>query len=250
MNDMEFELELLRHSLILKDSMAAPFSFEMEELIMKKATENKNNLSLRKTVAIIAVAACFLLGSTAFASGVLTGWFSAAEKEYASLPSEDEYVQDIGYEPVLIEEFSNGYRYKTGYVVDNQHANSKTGQLEEFKSATFEYEKDGNLVLFSQEKFDSAVNSGSIVDSFTGIDLYYKSYINKIVPEDYQMTEADKEAEAKGELVFSWGSDRVMTMEVKSLTWIKDGIQFMLLQMDGELTAGDMAAMAKEAIAK
>ena len=60
----------------------------------------------------------------------------------------------------------------------------------------------------------------------------------------------DKEAEEKGELVFTWGSDSVQTMEVKSLQWMRDGVQYMLLQMGGELDAEDMVAMAKEAIAK
>ena len=63
------------------------------------------------------------------------------------------------------------------------------------------------------------------------------------------MTEADKEAEEKGELVFSWGSDSVQIMEVKNACWSEDGISYMLLQTGGELTENDMVSMAKEAIA-
>lgn len=250
MDMYSFEQRLYSHAVCLKDSMAAPFSNETEEHVMKKATEGRKFISFRKTIAIAAVAATFLLGSTAFASGVLTGWFSYSEKEYASVPTEQEFVEDVGYAPVLIQEFENGYSYETGYVIDNEHADSKTAVVEKFKSAMFEYTKDGNTVYFSQDKFDSAVNSGSIVDSFAGVELYWKSYTNKIVPEDYQMTEADEQAQESGELVFTWGSDSVQTMEVKSLQWMRDGVQYMLLQMGGELGAEDMIAMAKEAIAK
>ena len=159
-------------------------------------------------------------------------------------------TEELGFAPVLIDEFENGYSYETGYVIDNEHADSKTAVVEKFKSAMFEYTKDGNTVYFSQDKFDSAVNSGSIVDSFAGVELYWKSYTNKIVPEDYQMTEADEQAQESGELVFTWGSDSVQTVEVKSLQWMRDGVQYMLLQMGGELGAEDMITMAKEAIAK
>ena len=250
MKNSVFEEQLYAHAACLKDSMAAPFSNETEDFIMKKAAEGKKIINYKKLVAIVAVAAVFLMGSTAFATGMLEGWFSYPDKEYESLPSEQEYITDVGYAPVLIQDFENGYSYETGYVVNNEHADGKTGQVEKFKSAMFEYTKDSNSIYFSQEKFDSAVNTGSVVDSFAGTDLYWKSYMNKIVPEDYQMTEADKEAEARGELVFSWGSDSVKTMEVKSVMWTKDGIHFCLMQMGGELSADDMTVMAKEALAK
>ena len=165
------------------------------------------------------------------------------------MPSEQEYMADVGYAPVLIQEFENGYSYNTGYVVNNEHADSKTGEVEKFKSAMFEYEKNGELLYFWQEKSDSISLDGAVVDSFAGVDIYYSSYMNKIVPEDYQMTEADKEAEEKGELVFNWGSDNVQIMEVKNACWSEDGISYMLLQTGGELTENDMVSMAKEAIA-
>lgn len=249
MKNPVFEEQLYAHAACLKDSMAAPFSNETEDFIMKKAAEGKKIINYKKLIAIVAVAAVFLMGSTAFASGMLEGWFSYPDKEYESLPSEQEYIEDVGYAPVLIQDFENGYSYKTGYVVDNEYADSKTGEVEKFKSAMFEYEKNGELLYFWQEKSDSISLNGDVVDSFAGVDVYYSSYMNKIVPEDYQMTEADKEAEAKGELVFSWGSDSVQIMEVKNTSWAKDGISYMLLQTGGNLTEPEMISMAKQAIA-
>ena len=250
MKTAEFEERLHAHAAVLRDSMSAPFSNETEDFIMKKAAERKKIVHFRKVFAIAAVAAVFLMGSTAFASGMLSGWFSHSEKEYASMPSEQEYIEDVGYAPVLIQEFENGYGYKTGYVVDNEYADSKTGEVEKFKSAMFEYEKDGNLIYFWQEKSDSISLNGAVADSFAGVDIYCSSYMNKIVPEDYRMTEADKEAEANGEVIFSWGSDSVQTMEVKTVSWAKNGISYMILQTDGDLAENDMIVMAKEAIAK
>lgn len=217
---------------------------------MKKAAESRKVINYKKAIAIIAVAATFLLGSTAFACGVLDGWFSHSDKEYYELPTEQQFVEDVGYAPVLIQEFENGYAFINGYVVDNERADSETALVEKFTSAMFEYEKDGDIVFFAQEKFDAAQPQGTLVDSFAGVDIYYFGYMNKIVPADYQMTEADKMAEEKGELVFTWGSDSVQTMEVKSLTWMRDGILYNLLQTGGELDAEELVSMAKEAIAK
>lgn len=250
MKNTGFEQRLYEHASCLKENMTAPFSNETEDFIMKKAAESKKTVNYKKVIAVVAVAACFLLGSTAFATGVLSGWFSHSEKEYAALPSEQEYLEDVGYAPVLIQEFENGYSYKTGYAVNNDRADSDTAVVESFMSGMFEYEKDGNTVSFWQEKYDGAQEYGTKVDSFAGVDLYYSSYMNKIVPEDYQMTEADEEARTKGELVFTWGSDSVQVIEVKSVQWIKDDIHFMLLQTGGELGADELCSMAKEAIAK
>lgn len=248
MKTSEFEMQLYGHAARIKEQMAAPFENEKEGFEMKNA-DKKRIVNYKKIMSIVAVAAVFALGSTAFAGGVLSGWFSHSEKEYTSIPSEQEYIDDVGYAPVLIRSFENGYSYKTGYVVDNEHADAKTGEVEKFKSAMFEYEKDGDLLYFWQEKSDSISLNGAVVDSFAAVDIYYSSYMNKIVPEDYRMTEADKEAEEKGELVFSWGSDSVQIVEVKSLSWAKDGISYMLLQTGGKLTEAEMISMAKEAIA-
>lgn len=243
----DFEKRMYRHAVVLKNTMQSPSCVQTEELVMKNTA--KKVINYKKLVAIVAVAACFLLGSTAFASGVLTGWFSSADKEYSSMPTEQECIEDVGYAPVLVQEFENGYSYSTGYVVNNERADEKTGEVDKFKSAMFEYEKDGDIVYFWQEKYEGAGVNGTLVDSFAGVDIYYYSYTNKIVPVDYQMTEADVEAEENGEVIFSWGSDEVMVMEVKNLMWLKDGVQYSLLQTGGLLSCDELCAMAKEAIA-
>lgn len=202
----------------------------------------------KKVALIVTVLTIFFMSSTAFSRYVPAGIVSTKDKQYPYLPTEQEYVDDIGFKPVLIQEFKNGYCYRNGYVVNDGHADSKSSQIEEFNSSIFEYEKDGDLVCFCQVSAEFATNRGAIVDSFTGVELYYKSYTNKIVPEDYQMTEADKTAEEKGELIFTWGSDTVEIIEVKSLMWIKENIQYSLLQTGGLLGAKDMCEMAKEAL--
>ena len=62
------------------------------------------------------------------------------------------------------------------------------------------------------------------------------------------MTDEDKKAEENGELVFSWGSDEVKISEVSSVQWVKDGIQYMLMQIDGKLSENELRDMAADLI--
>lgn len=211
-------------------------------------------MKLKKKISLIAIAATLVLGITVFAAtGIITNWYSSSSSipEYKSLPSEEQAVNDIGYEPILIETFENGYSFKNGSVIDNNLTDENNNSVEKFKSVMFRYEKDGDVVNFSQEKFNSGIDiKGDIVATIDGVDVYYDSYTNKIVPPDYKMTDEDKKAEENGELVFSWGSAEVDIIEVQSVTWSENGTHYLLMQMDGKLSAEELADMASEVINK
>ena len=221
---------------------------------VKKANYRKEGSYMKsnKKISLIAIAAALALGATVFAaSGIVTTWFSSSSSkpEYKSLPSAEQVKSDIGYEPVLIDTFENGYTFKDGSVINNKLADESGNSVEKFKSVSFEYEKNGDRVIFSQDKFNSELDTeGEIISTFSGTDIYYFSYTNKIVPTDYKMTEEDKKAEENGELVFSYGSSKVEICEVQSVTWRNNGIQYQLLQIDGKLSADDLAKMAEEII--
>lgn len=221
---------------------------------LKKADYRKEGLYMKsnKKISLIAIAAALALGVTVFAtSGIVTTWFSSSSSnpEYKSLPSAEQVKSDIGYEPVLIDTFENGYTFKNGSVINNNLTDENGNSVEKFKSVSFKYEKNGDRVIFSQDKFNSELDTeGEIISTVSGTDIYYFSYTNKIVPPDYKLTDEDKKAEENGELVFSYGSSKVEIREVQSVTWIKDGIQYQLLQIDGKLSADDLVNMAEEII--
>lgn len=214
-------------------------------------TERKSyTMKSKKKISLIAIAATFVLGITVFAaSGTVSTWFSSSSStpDYKSLPTAKQAVKDIGYEPVLIDSFENGYTFKDGSIVKNNLADENGKSIEKFKSVSFDYEKDGDRVFFSQDKFNSEKNTdGNVIKSVDGIDIYYYSYTNKTVPADYVLTDDDKKAEENGELAFSYGSPEVKISEVQSVTWTKDGILYQLLQIDGKLSADDLSKMAEE----
>ena len=232
---------------------ACPIQNERKSVTMK-LNAIKSNTRSKKKISVIAAVAVLALGTTVFAaSGIISKWYSSSssDPEYKSLPTAQQVKKDIGYDAVLISEFENGYAFKDGSIVNNDLADEDGNSVEKFKSVSFDYEKNGDTVIFSQDKFNSKIDmDGNVIKTVDGTDIYYYSYTNKIVPADYKMTDEDKKAEADGELVFSSGSSDVQISEVQSVTWVKDNIQYQLMQMDGALSRDELAEMAEEVISK
>ena len=70
------------------------------------------------------------------------------------------------------------------------------------------------------------------------------------MPPDYKLTKEDKEAEKNGELVFSYGSDKVEINVVSSVSWNVGDMHYTLMQIDGELSEKELADMALETLKK
>ncbi len=206
----------------------------------------------KKKISLIAIAATLVLGITVFAaSGIISNWYSSSSSipDYKSLPTEQQCIKDIGYAPTLIETFENGYSFSNGSIVNNNLKDENKKSVERFKSVMFRYKKDGDEVIFSQDKYNSETEkNGDVVKNIDGIDVYYFNYTNKVVPPDYKLTDEDKKAEANGELVFSYGSSKVEINEVQSISWLVNDMHYELMQINGKLSVGELVDMATEII--
>lgn len=210
----------------------------------------------KKKFAIIAVAATFVLSLTAFAaSGIITSWNSSSSSipEYTELPTEQQVIKDVGYAGDMVEEFSNGYAFKDGNVITNALQDDSSNTIEKFKSLSLTYSKGENDVYLSIDKYDSDMphegKGADVIAQSGGIDIYEHSFINKIVPENYVKSDEELAAEEKGTLTFAYdGEDHIVEMQIKSVSWTKDDIRYNLMQMDGELSIGELIDMANELI--
>ena len=187
------------------------------------------------------------------ATGKISMWTgsSASRADYTSLPAVEQVTKDIGYSPVLIDTFENGYCFKKGNIIKNSFKDGNANVIEKFKSVSFDYQKNGDVVSFEQQKYNSKlIPSGDIIATVNGTNLYYVHYINKVVSDDYELTEQDKKDQASGKVVFSYddSASQIEVSQVQSVNWNKDGIQYDLLQIDGQLSAGELADMAREVI--
>ena len=208
----------------------------------------------KKKICLIAAAAVLVMGFSVYAgSGIVSSWHSgsSSKPDYKQLPTEEQCIEDIGYAPVLIEEFENGYEFSGGHIVSNSLNDDNNNAIEKFKSISAEYSKDDDEVILSAMKYETKQpQEGDIIGSFNGCDLYYINYTNKFVPPGYEMTEEDKKAQETGEIVFSVGSNEVNISEVQGLSWEVDGIHYNLTQIDGDLDKDGLVEMAEEIIEK
>lgn len=218
---------------------------EREETMKKKMTIKKG--------LVIALAAAMAVGiSVSAGSRIVSEYgFSSSIPEYTSLPSEKECNKVIGYAPVLIDTFDNGYSFDNASVVHNDRRDENDKSVEKYDSINLRYSKDGDKVDISADKVAIPFDlNGEEADVLDGISIYYSSYRNKLVPPDYEMTEEDKKLEENGELVFSWGSTEVEINTVQNVIFEKEGIYYNLLQIDGKLSKAELVDMAKEIIEK
>ncbi len=206
----------------------------------------------KKRIATIAVAASFVLGVVAYAaSGIITSWSSgsSAIPEYTKLPTEQECIDDIGYSPVLINEFENGYIFDNASILNNALKDAGGNNVEKFKSIDLRYKRGNEEIFISADKYTSDLAlEGDVSETINGINIYYNKYKNKFVPGDYQMTDEDKKAEAAGELVFSYGMDEVTITDIQNLYFEKDGIKYTLTQIDATTSVDELISMAGEII--
>lgn len=214
-----------------------------------------NYMKSRKKFIILAVAAVMLLSVTAYAaSGLISTWYSSSSPadELKSIPTSEKCIDELGYAPVLVDSFSNGYNFDSASFKKNALADDNNKIVEKFKSISCHYTKDDETVVLSVDKFNStAEESGNIYTNIDGTDIYAHSFNNKIVPPDYEMTEEDKAAEAAGKVYFNEdGIDHFEDHFVKSISWEIDGIKYNLMQGNGTLAIDDLVAMAQELINK
>ena len=109
---------------------------------------------------------------------------------------------------------------------------------------------DGDKVMLSADTYaDSHKDQGnSEVSDYNGIAIAYISYVNKVVPADYQQTEQDMKDEESGKYVFSYGAEKVEISQVQGVEWEQDGIYYNITAINSPLDKQGLIDMAKEVI--
>ena len=115
-------------------------------------TERKQTtMRSKKKILPLLIAATLTIGVTAVAAtGKISMWTgsSASRANYTSLPTSKQVTKDIGYRPVLIDTFENGYCFKEGTIIKNSFKDGNANVIENFKSVSFDYQKNGDVVSF------------------------------------------------------------------------------------------------------
>ncbi|MGL5348575.1 MAG: hypothetical protein ACRDA3_14600 [Peptostreptococcaceae bacterium] len=223
---------------------------EKEECIKMERKIYKNGSFKKKLV--VGLAATFVLGTTAFAVGKLSSIVGSTSNipTYRNMPSIEVVNKDFGFEPKLVDEFENGYKFKSGHTSNNEGFDEDGNSYGKSKALTMFYKKNKCEISITVEDMTLVAESENavIAGNYNNTDIYYTSYINKFVPVDYEMTEQDKKDEASGKYVFSVGSREVETSEIQHIGFKLDGLYYSILGMDSDLKQEDLVKMAQEII--
>ncbi|GAA0713902.1 hypothetical protein GCM10008904_28720 [Paraclostridium ghonii] len=217
---------------------------------MENKKRYKGSSFIKKSAAVIA--ATFILTTSAFAIGKVTSLVSVTSKipTYRTIPSNEKINSDLGFTPNIVKKFEDGYEFKGGHISKSEGLDENKEVVDKSKYVSFEYKKNNDtLMLFMEGKMLAEKDKNEeLVENYKGVDLYYFSYINKLVPADYKMTEQDKLDEESGKFVFSSGSSEVETQKQTSLNWKDGDVYYSFLATDSDLTKDDLIKMAKEII--
>ena len=229
--------------------------FKMTTGMRNETSRGKRFTGKRAAIIIAAAVLALALGAGALAyGGVIGSWSggSSMADAYTSLPTAEQALKDGGFAPVLLGEFENGYVFTRGVVVENVlEEELGSGAIERFNSFDFYYEKDGDLLIFDQMRYESEMDlAGEVIATVDGIDLRYYSYRNRFVDADYQLTPEEQAAVDAGEIIFSYGIEDPGVHTVQNINWdAGDNIHCSMTQIDGALSPEALVDMAAEVIA-
>ena len=216
-------------------------------------------MNIQKTIkkAAAVLAAVLILATTAYATDFMnikslatTGRGDYLSESYKDM---DKAMKKAGFEIAAPESFENGYSFRNLHV-------GETGAYDEHGKEQFAYkdlvvyyqDPEGNtLSLFTCPDLE-ALSQGSrqpdLIQEIGEVQVEYRLDHYKFVPEDYELTPEDKAMLEKPGHYLSYGADTVTEQDNHSLTWVKDGVKYHILDSGAKETPDVLFAMAEALI--
>jgi len=207
---------------------------------------------------LIAAAVAGLLGAAAYAiSGIIhsTGTYPMDNTgEYRSLGELPGIEKTVGYDITPPESFANGYVFEKISVKGEAAFDENNDVLVGFYGVNIEYAKAGaqNIVLSLAPVLELPTAGEHPEPTETrkldGVEVRYFRDHYKIVPEDYEKTEADLMAEAAGHFYITYGPGTAEEHDYEFAAFVLNGVEYVLMDANGD---GEEALfqMASEVIA-
>ncbi len=246
---------------IKENQIAACFRYDPESAMT--SSERIEHMKTKRLISFALVAAMILsLGIAAYAiSGLVHSVGThpmSGTGEYCDLGVLPEIETQVGFPIRLVERFSDGYVF-TKLSVDGEAA------FDEDMNALREY-RIVNAVYTASDGTVRYITLSPVLDlpgvheppepterrTVGGMELRLSLDRYKLVPEDYEKTEADLAAEAAGHFYISYGAAPSQVGEelFASVGFTLDGAEYTILDMNGSAASLDgLARMAAELLA-
>lgn len=221
---------------------------------MMKEESHMKKIKARKVIVAVA-AMCLLVSVVSVAGGRIAGYTSSTNRSEA-IKSYDKIIKaapgKLGFTPAAVKEFGNGFAFDDGYLMDVDAIDDSANVVGTYPEMTLDYAKGGQSATLTVSKpiGEQAKVAADAVESSDGIDISYKVDHYKFVPENYQLTEEDQKRIDSGDLMVSYGADKVELKDISFMSWNQNGITYLLMSSgDSTVSQADLMQMAKELIA-
>ena len=220
----------------------------LEKIAEREETNMSRSMGIRKIVVAAAVVAAF--GVTAIAAMKAAGLESHTDLRDAvySVSEIQELSDDEDFGVKYIDEFSNGYKFEVGYPSVGKATDADGNTIKEYTSFDVEYKNGDSEIVFFTEPNADVVDMPTDCETVDvdGTTVYTMEDTYKFVPPDYEMTEQDKEDEASGKYIFSYGTEEVEIQNVKQVMWKEGSVICTILEQTGTLDMDELVSMAEE----
>ena len=219
----------------------------------KAPTTGKRKLPWK---ALLVAALIPLLTVTAFAADVLnirtlvSGMTHYTSSQFSDM---DKAMEKAGFQMDVKESFQNGFTFEKVYVEDTRGLDENDREVLKYREVEVNYRNDDGirLCLFAQPDVEGVADSESPVAQTAQIGgvtaVYYHDHY-KFVPENSELSEAEKQWEAIPGNYISYGSDAVEETDVGFACWEKDGVCYTIMDSGAKVTPQTLFAMAKELV--
>lgn len=216
-----------------------------------------------KGIVIAAVLCAATVGTIAATNVASWSGHSSNLTETKEFPDISEVKDRAGIEPKYTQELPGGFKFKHFNTSEGKGMDVDGNTVIEVTSANFNYEREnGNegeilsldVEALPKEIYDNQIKGDESDKAYrkdythAGIDLQYSEMPYKFVPPDYKLTDEDQKLLDEHKIEISYGSQEIEEMLCQSVCWYEDGMKYLILAMDANLSEDVMVEMAETVI--
>lgn len=234
--------------------------------IRLRAAERRTVMRISKGKKLaLALAAVLVIGSvSAIAAGKVASLSSSTDLRDAFQSAEEtarEAGSIFGVTPDYAETFENGYQFDRGFVTAVDMSDENGVSMGSYPEAQFDYldpdQAEAEAVSLTvsnppeslRAQWDAeGVQERKQETVWGDITLYTSEDQYLFLPPDATPTEEETALEQAGKLFISYGTESREERVFRSVSWEKDGLQYLLSSYDADLAVSDLVDMAKTII--
>ena len=204
-----------------------------------------------KKMVVLAMVACMLVGTTAFAASRIAGYegWSSPDSAIVDYDETVKVAEKMGVAKDILQQFSNGYVFAMSNVGGTAGLDEKGNTVAEGETleVTYTRENSPDINLFIDPLFESGDYSNATeAREINGVMVYYNKDFYKFVPVDYKMTEEDQARMDEPHFYLSYGSSEVEEKISEGIVFETDNKIYNMFCWDANMTPDEWFAMAEE----